>query len=84
MKKLLLNEDISKIKLYFFRLRCQRNSIWDYFVKSDSNLSKAQCNMCNKLLFLGSDKASVWLKQCLLIYHSEQHRQYLKRQYLFI
>lgn len=59
------------------------NPIWNYFVKSDSNLSKAQCNICNKLLSLGSDKAKNQtvhgLKQHLLKFHSEQHGQYLKR-----
>jgi len=32
------------------------NPIWEYFSKVDSNVSKAKCGACDKLLALGSDK----------------------------
>lgn len=45
----------------------KKNPTWNYFVKFDSILSKAQCNVCNKLLFLGSDKAkSAWSKTAFI------------------
>ncbi|XP_011883029.1 PREDICTED: zinc finger BED domain-containing protein 4-like [Vollenhovia emeryi] len=61
----------------------KKNPIWDYFVKSDLNLSKAQCNICDKLLSLGSDKPKNQtvhgLKQHLSKFHSEQYKHYLQR-----
>jgi len=33
-----------------------RNVIWDYFTKSATDVSKAKCMECIKLLSLGSDK----------------------------
>lgn len=33
-----------------------RSVIWDYFTKSKTDASKANCTECSKLLSLGSDK----------------------------
>jgi hypothetical protein len=51
-----------------------RNPIWDYFTKLDSDLSKAKCNECGKLLSLGSDKPA---KQTVagLKSHCKSHKE---------
>ena len=32
-----------------------KNAIWQFFVKVDTDSSKAKCTECNKLLSLGND-----------------------------
>jgi len=36
--------------------RSSRNVIWEYFIKCETDISKAKCLECSKLLSLGSDK----------------------------
>jgi hypothetical protein len=60
-----------------------KNAVWDYFIKIESDASKAQCKECNKLLSLGSDKPRLQtvsgLKGHLASCHKELHGTYLKR-----
>ena len=58
-------------------------SIWSFFRKSESDLSKAECNECKKLYSLGSDKPRLQtisgLKNHLQKCHPEANIVYLKR-----
>lgn len=60
-----------------------KNSIWSFFRKSESDLSKAECNECKKLYSLGSDKPRLQtisgLKNHLQKCHPEANIAYLKR-----
>ena len=33
----------------------KKNLIWDYFIQSDKDLSKALCNLCGGVYSMGSD-----------------------------
>ncbi|MCP3849138.1 MAG: hypothetical protein GY694_02695 [Gammaproteobacteria bacterium] len=40
----------------------KKNLIWDYFIQSDKDLSKAHCNLCGGVYSMGSDKPKLhWL-----------------------
>jgi len=60
-----------------------KNAVWDYFTKVYSDASKAQCNECDKLFSLGSDKPKLQtvsgLKGHLASCHKELHSTYIKR-----
>jgi len=47
-----------------------KNVIWEFFKKSGTDPSKAQCNECCKLLSLGSDKPRnqncIWIERSLI------------------
>lgn len=56
--------------------RRKKNPIWDYFEKSETDNSKAECKLCNKLYSLGSSlprrQTTVGLKHHLSKYHSDE------------
>jgi hypothetical protein len=59
-----------------------RNSIWDYFTKSENDASKAHCVECSKLLSFGSDKPgkqTVHGLKARLKSHKEQNAAYLQK-----
>ena len=37
----------------------KKNLIWDYFIQSDKDLSKALCNLCGGVYSMGSDKPKI-------------------------
>ena len=60
-----------------------RNVIWDYFHKCETDVSKAKCLECSKLLSLGSDKPGKQtvhgLKMHLEKCHKQVYTEYTKK-----
>lgn len=57
--------------------RRKKNPIWDYFEKCETDNSKAECKLCNKLYSLGSSlprrQTTVGLKHHLSKFHSDEY-----------
>jgi len=52
-----------------------RNVIWDYFTKSETDVSKAKCMECLKLLSLGSDKPGKQTVHGLKFHLEKAHKE---------
>ena len=57
----------------------KKNLIWDYFIQSDKDLSKALCNLCGGVYSMGSDKPKTTtnLKSHLKAKHFNEFKKFL-------
>ena len=59
----------------------KKNLIWDYFIQSDKDLSKALCNLCGGVYSMGSDKPKIQtttnLKNHLKAKHFNEFKKFL-------